>query len=131
MVPDRTSIKLSANNILNKDASSSLPLDGFWAAVVGGGPSGLLLAHRLLVGGASHVEICKGRKDPQMLLSGGGGCWTNMRTRTKRTRGTENPDEFIRLNMRIVRLAHFSFITHVERQLCIVDQGYAIVTKQE
>jgi hypothetical protein len=26
-------------------------------------------------------------------------CWTNMRTRTKRTRGTENPDAFIRLNM--------------------------------
>jgi hypothetical protein len=25
-------------------------------------------------------------------------CWTNMRTRTKRTRGTENPDAFIRLN---------------------------------
>jgi hypothetical protein len=25
--------------------------------------------------------------------------WTNMRTRTKRTRGTENPDAFIRLNM--------------------------------
>jgi hypothetical protein len=26
-------------------------------------------------------------------------CWTNMRTRTKRSRGTENPDAFIRLNM--------------------------------
>jgi hypothetical protein len=24
-----------------------------------------------------------------------------------------------------------SFITHVERQLCIVNQGYAIVTKQQ
>jgi hypothetical protein len=63
-----------------------------------------------------------------------------MRTRTKRTRGTENPDAFIRLNtecdrirlnMRIVRVAHFSFITHVERQLCIVNRGYAIVTKQQ
>jgi hypothetical protein len=53
-----------------------------------------------------------------------------MRTRTKRTRGTENPDAFIRLNMRRVRVAHFSFITHVERQLCIVNRGYAIVTKQ-
>jgi hypothetical protein len=58
-------------------------------------------------------------------------CWTNMRTRTKRTRGTENPDAFIRLNMRIVRVAHFSFITQVERQLCIVNQGYTIVTKQQ
>jgi hypothetical protein len=58
-------------------------------------------------------------------------CWTNMRTRTKRTRGTENPDAFIRLNMRIVRVAHFSFITKVERQLCIVNRGYAIVTKQQ
>jgi hypothetical protein len=58
-------------------------------------------------------------------------CWTNMRTRTKRTRGTENPDAFIRLNMRIVRVAHFSFITQVERQLCIVNRGYTIVTKQQ
>jgi hypothetical protein len=58
-------------------------------------------------------------------------CWTNMRTRTKRTRGTENPDAFIRLNMRIVRVAHFSFLTQVERQLCIVNRGYAIVTEQE
>jgi hypothetical protein len=32
--------------------------------------------------------------------------------------------------MRIVRVAHFSFITpHVERQLFIVNRGYAIVTK--
>jgi hypothetical protein len=54
-----------------------------------------------------------------------------MRTPTKRTRGTENPDAFIQLNMRIVRVAHFSFITHVDRQLCIVNRGYAIVTKQE
>jgi hypothetical protein len=30
-----------------------------------------------------------------------------------------------------VRVAHFSFITHVERQLCIVNRGYPIVTKQE
>jgi hypothetical protein len=30
-----------------------------------------------------------------------------------------------------VRVAHFSFITHVERQLCIVNRGYAIVTKQQ
>jgi hypothetical protein len=60
-------------------------------------------------------------------------CWTTMRTRSKRTRGIEkNPDAFIRLNMRIVRgVAHFSFITQVERQLCIVNQGYAIVTEQE
>jgi hypothetical protein len=29
-------------------------------------------------------------------------CWTNMRTRTKRTRGTENPDAFIRLNTECV-----------------------------
>jgi hypothetical protein len=54
-----------------------------------------------------------------------------MRTRTKRTGGTENPDAFTRLNMRTVRVAHFSFITQVERQLCIVNQGYAIVTKQQ
>jgi hypothetical protein len=58
-------------------------------------------------------------------------CWTIMRTRTKRTRGTENPNAFIRLNMQIVRVAHFSFITQVERQVCIVNQGYTIVTKQQ
>jgi hypothetical protein len=33
--------------------------------------------------------------------------------------------------MRIVRAAHFSFITQVERQLCIVNRCYAIVTKQQ
>jgi hypothetical protein len=60
-----------------------------------------------------------------------GVCWRNMITRTKRTRGTENPDAFIQLNMQIVGVAHFSFRTHVERQLCIVNRGYAIVTKQE
>jgi hypothetical protein len=54
-----------------------------------------------------------------------------MRTRTKRTRGTENPDAFIQLNMQIVRVAHFPFITQAERQLCIVNRGYAIVTKQQ
>jgi hypothetical protein len=54
-----------------------------------------------------------------------------MRTQTKRTQGTENPDAFIQLNMRIVRVAHFSFITQVERQLCIVNRGYTIVTKQQ
>jgi hypothetical protein len=55
-----------------------------------------------------------------------------MRTQTKRTRGTENPDAFIPLrNMQTVRVAHFSFITQVERQLCIVNLGYAIVTKQQ
>jgi hypothetical protein len=60
-----------------------------------------------------------------------GVCWTNMRTRTKRTRGTENPDAFLGSNMRKVRVAHFSFITQVERQLCIVNRGYVIVTKQQ
>jgi hypothetical protein len=54
-----------------------------------------------------------------------------MRTRTKRTQGAENPDAFIRLNMRIVRVAHFSFISQVEGQLCIVNRGHAIVTKQQ
>jgi hypothetical protein len=51
----------------------------------------------------------------------------NMQTRTKRTRGTENPDAFIQLNMRIVRVAHFSFITQVERHLCIVNRGYLLL----
>jgi hypothetical protein len=38
---------------------------------------------------------------------------------------------WIRLNMQLVRVAHFSFLSHVERQLCLVDRGYAIVTKQQ
>jgi hypothetical protein len=38
---------------------------------------------------------------------------------------------WIRLNMWIVRVTHFSLITNVERQLCIVNRGYAIVTKQQ
>jgi hypothetical protein len=33
--------------------------------------------------------------------------------------------------MRIVRVAHFSLITHVDRQLRIVNRGYAIITKQQ
>ena len=32
-------------------------------AVVGGGPSGLLLAHRLLMGGAARVTVLEGRRD--------------------------------------------------------------------
>ncbi len=32
---------------------------------------------------------------------------------------------------KVVARAHFSFITQVERQLCIVNRGYAIVTKQQ
>jgi hypothetical protein len=33
--------------------------------------------------------------------------------------------------MRIVRVVHSSLIAHVERQLCIVNRGYAIVTEQQ
>jgi hypothetical protein len=55
----------------------------------------------------------------------------NMRTQTKQTRETENPDAFIWLNIRIVRVAHFFLITHVQRQLCIANRGYAIVAKQK
>jgi hypothetical protein len=41
--------------------------------------------------------------------------------------------DWIRLNMQIVRVAHFSLITHVdERQLCIVNRGCPIlVTKKQ
>jgi hypothetical protein len=63
-------------------------------------------------------------------------CWTNMRTRTKRTQGTENPDAFVLLNM--IEYANgaessslFFYNQCVERQLCIVNQGYAIVTEQQ
>lgn len=48
--------------------SSSQPtdktLDGLKVAVVGGGPSGLLLTHRLLKGGASHVSLFESRPRP-------------------------------------------------------------------
>lgn len=42
------------------------PLQGFKAAIVGGGPSGLLLAHKLLQKGAA-VHVFEGRKDPRSL----------------------------------------------------------------
>ena len=46
-------------------ASASAPLTGLRAAVVGGGPAGLLLAHRLLADGAS-ATIFEGREDPRI-----------------------------------------------------------------
>ena len=46
----------------------SLPLSGLRTAVVGGGASGLLLAHRLLDAGAS-VNVLEARSDPRDALS--------------------------------------------------------------
>ena len=44
-----------------KISSSQSPLEGLCVAVVGGGPSGLLLTHRLLQSGASQVSLFEGR----------------------------------------------------------------------
>jgi hypothetical protein len=67
----------------------------------------------------------------------------HMRTPTKRTRGTESPDAFIGLNieyhciLNTIEYANsessslFFYNPYVERQLCIVNQGYAIVTEQQ
>jgi hypothetical protein len=52
-------------------------------------------------------------------------------SKKKRTQRTESPDAFIQLNMQIVRVAHFSFITHVERQLCIVNFTLLLQSKSE
>jgi kynurenine 3-monooxygenase len=46
-------------------STESLPLAGLRAAVVGAGPSGLLVAHRLVESGAT-VEMYEGRKDPRL-----------------------------------------------------------------
>ena len=47
-------------------ATKSMPLEHMKVAVVGGGPSGLLLAHKLLASGAS-VNIYEGRTDSRSL----------------------------------------------------------------
>jgi hypothetical protein len=57
-----------------------------------------------------------------------------MITRAKRTRGTENPDAFVRLMIEYANresISLFFYNLDVERQLCIVDRGYAIITKQQ
>lgn len=46
-------------------ATKTQPLEQLKVAVVGGGPSGLLLAHKLLANGAS-VDIYEGRRDPRL-----------------------------------------------------------------
>ena len=45
-------------------ATLALPLSGFRTVIVGGGPSGLLLAHRLLDAGGT-VSLVEGRPDPR------------------------------------------------------------------
>ena len=45
-------------------AAVALPLSGFRTVIVGGGPSGLLLAHRLLDAGGT-VSLIEGRPDPR------------------------------------------------------------------
>jgi hypothetical protein len=59
-----------------------------------------------------------------------------MRTQAMRTQGTENPDAFIRLNIKYnyenSKSSSLTFYNPcVERQLCVVDRGYAIVTKHQ
>ncbi|KAI2501703.1 FAD binding protein [Fragilaria crotonensis] len=46
--------------------TNNMPLEQLKIAVVGGGPSGLLLAHKLLASGAT-VNIYEGRTDPRSL----------------------------------------------------------------
>ena len=46
-------------------ASAAAPLAGMRAAIVGAGPSGLLLAHRLLESGAS-IHVFESRSDPRV-----------------------------------------------------------------
>ena len=48
----------------DNDAATTNTLNGLKVAVVGGGPSGLLLSHRLLKGGASQVSVYESRGRP-------------------------------------------------------------------
>jgi kynurenine 3-monooxygenase len=49
----------------NKDSELDSPLTGLKVAVVGAGPSGLLVAHRLVQAGVSSVEMFETRNDPR------------------------------------------------------------------
>ena len=51
--------------IISATMAALAPLGGMRAAVVGGGPAGLLLAHRLLGDGAA-VDVYEGRVDPRI-----------------------------------------------------------------
>ena len=60
----RQQCRESARLHASSDGTTSDKLNGLRVAVVGGGPSGLLLAHRLLKGGASHVSLFESRPRP-------------------------------------------------------------------
>jgi hypothetical protein len=130
---------IQAANVLNQAITISLPTDEDWRQAVAKDHDLSRIVQALKEGplnSLTKAELVEKAyfeewKEERLVVDDGIVCWTNMRTGTKRTQGTENPDAFIRLNMRIVRVAHFSSITQVERQLCIVNQGYTIVTKQQ
>ena len=63
-----TTLSNNKNNNDDNTAASSAALNGLTVAIVGGGPSGLLLAHKLVSNGA-HVSLLESRSRPQKQVS--------------------------------------------------------------
>eukprot|EP00411_Alexandrium_monilatum_P019960 CAMPEP_0175229754 /NCGR_PEP_ID=MMETSP0093-20121207/24595_1 /TAXON_ID=311494 /ORGANISM="Alexandrium monilatum, Strain CCMP3105" /LENGTH=498 /DNA_ID=CAMNT_0016523567 /DNA_START=77 /DNA_END=1573 /DNA_ORIENTATION=- len=64
LAPPLPLARRSPQQVTRRAGSAHAPLESLSVAVVGAGPSGLLLAHRLLAAGAT-VQLFEGRSDPR------------------------------------------------------------------